>query len=262
PDAGDLKRGWNLLQKARAIGTRTQRERDYIEALSAFYRKYGKVDHEKRATAYAQAMEKVSQKYPEDGEAAVFYALSLLASAPDHDTTLENPKKAIAILNKLFEQEPEHPGVAHYLIHAADNPQLAELGLPAARRYAEVAPASPHAVHMPSHIFARLGLWQDDIQSNLKSVEVSRQHSVMRLDAVRVHSTYFTCYVFLVNTRVEKCRSANSATVRCDLQLSDHLLCAADWRGTSEACCGSEERHRALRSIDRSYAQRQRSAHR
>jgi len=197
PDAADLKRGWNLLRKARAIGARTQRERDYIEALSAFYRKYGKVDHEKRATSYAQAMEKVSQKYPEDGEAAVFYALSLLASAPDHDTTLENPKKAIAILNKLFEQEPDHPGVAHYLIHAADNPQLAELGLPAARRYAEVAPASPHAVHMPSHIFARLGLWPDDIQSNLKSVEVSRQHSGMRLGADKVHSMDFLEYAYL-----------------------------------------------------------------
>src|SRR3989449_5296252 len=109
----------------------------------------------------------------------------------------ENPKKAIAILNKLFEQEPEHPGVAHYLIHAADNPQLAELGLPAARRYAEVAPASPHAVHMPSHIFTRLGLWQDDIQSNLKSVEVSRQHSGMRLGADKVHSMDFLEYAYL-----------------------------------------------------------------
>jgi tetratricopeptide (TPR) repeat protein len=197
PDTADLKRGRDLLQKARAIGAKTQRERHYIEALRAFYRKYDKVDHEKRATAYAQAMENVSQKYPDDHEASVFYALSLLASAPDHDTTLENPKKAIAILNKLFEQEPDHPGVAHYLIHAADNPQLAELGLPAARRYAEVAPASPHAVHMPSHIFARLGLWQDDIQSNLKSVEVSRQHSGMRLGADKLHSMDFLEYAYL-----------------------------------------------------------------
>jgi len=197
PDTVDLKRGWNLLQKAHAIGANTARERDYIEALSAFYRKYDKVDHEKRATAYAQAMEKVSQKYPDDHEASVFYALSLLASVPDHDTTLQNPKKAIAILNKLFEQEPDHPGVAHYLIHAADNPQLAELGLPAARRYTEVAPASPHAVHMPSHIFARLGLWPDDIQSNLKSVEVSRQHSGMRLGADKVHSMDFLEYAYL-----------------------------------------------------------------
>jgi tetratricopeptide (TPR) repeat protein len=197
PDTADLKRGRDLLQKAHAIGAKTQRERHYIEALSAFYRKYDKVDHEKRATAYAQAMENVSQKYPDDHEASVFYALSLLASAPDHDTTLENPKKAIAILNKLFEQEPDHPGAAHYLIHAADNPQLAELGLPAARRYAEVAPASPHAVHMPSHIFARLGLWQDDIQSNLKSVEVSRQHSGMRLVADKLHSMDFLEYAYL-----------------------------------------------------------------
>ncbi|HEV2728588.1 MAG TPA: hypothetical protein VGV15_01030, partial [Terriglobales bacterium] len=194
PDSADLKRGWSLLRKAHGIGAKTARERDYIEALSAFYRRHDKKDHEKRATAYAQAMQKVAQKYPDDHEASVFYALSLLASAPDHDTTLENPKKAIAILNKLFEQEPEHPGVAHYLIHAADNPQLAQLGLSAARRYAEIAPASPHAVHMPSHIFARLGLWQDDIQSNLKSVEVSRQHSSMRLGADKVHSMDFLEY--------------------------------------------------------------------
>jgi tetratricopeptide (TPR) repeat protein len=197
PDSADLKRAWSLLRKACAIGAKTPRERDYIEALSAFYRRYDKLDHEKRATAYAQAMEKVSQRYPDDHEASVFYALSLLASAPDHDTTLENPKKAIAILNKLFEQEPEHPGVAHYLIHAADNPQLAQLGLSAARRYAEIAPASPHAVHMPSHIFARLGLWQDDIQSNLKSVQVSRQHSGMRLGADKVHSMDFLEYASL-----------------------------------------------------------------
>src|SRR5438874_7585830 len=199
PDAADLKRGWNLLRKARAIGARTQRERDYIEALSAFYRKYGKVDHKKSATFYGQAMEKVSQKYPEDGEAAVFYALSLLASAPDHDTTLENPKKAIAILNKLFEQEPEHPGVAHYLIHAADNPQLAELGLPAARRYAEVAPASPHAVHMPSHIFARLGLWQDDINSNLGAIKAADKMASMHLHVLHheVHSLDFLEYAYL-----------------------------------------------------------------
>jgi tetratricopeptide (TPR) repeat protein len=197
PGAADLKSGWSLLQKARATGAKTARERDYIDALSAFYRRADKVDHEKRTTAYAQAMEKVSQKYPDDHEASVFYALALLASTPDQDATLENPRKAIALLNKLFEQEPDHPGVAHYLIHAADHPQLAELGLPAARRYAEIAAASPHAVHMPSHIFARLGLWQDDIQSNLKSVEVARQHSGMRLGADKVHCMDFLEYAYL-----------------------------------------------------------------
>jgi hypothetical protein len=103
-------------------------------------------------------MQKLFAQYPKDREAAVFYALSLLGSQPGTDTKLENPKKAIAILAELFKEAPDHPGVAHYLIHAADNPHLADLGLPAARRYAQIAPASPHALHMPSHIFARLGL--------------------------------------------------------------------------------------------------------
>jgi tetratricopeptide (TPR) repeat protein len=177
--------------------TKTQRERDYIDALAAFYRDSGKLDHEKRAAAYAEGMEKVYTKYPDDHEAAVFYALALLASEPDHDTTLEHPRKAIAILTKIFEQEPDHPGVAHYLIHAADNPQLAQVGLPAARHYAQIAPASPHAVHMPSHIFARLGLWQDDIRSNLQALEALRRYPDLHMGADRIHSMDFLEYAYL-----------------------------------------------------------------
>jgi tetratricopeptide (TPR) repeat protein len=197
PDESALGRGRELLEKAKAAGAKTPREIDYIEALSAFYRDSAALNHEKRAALYAQAMEKLSQKYPGDHEAAVFYALALLASQPDHDTTLENPRKAIAILNRVFDQQPDHPGIAHYLIHAADNPQLAPLGLAAARRYAAIAPGSPHAVHMPSHIFARLGLWQDDIQSNLRSVEVARQHPAMRLGADKMHAMDFLEYAYL-----------------------------------------------------------------
>ena len=106
-------------------------------------------------------MEAASQRHPEDREAAVFYGLSLLASAPDRDATFANQKKAAAVLEKVFAEAPDHPGVAHYLIHSYDSPQMAQLGLPAARRYAQIAPAAPHALHMPSHIFARLGLWQE-----------------------------------------------------------------------------------------------------
>jgi tetratricopeptide (TPR) repeat protein len=123
----------------------------------------------------------VYETYPDDHEAAAFYALSLLASEPEDDTTFANRKKAAAILEKLFAMEPDHPGVAHYLIHTYDKPQLAQLGLPAARRYAQIAPAAPHALHMPSHIFARVGDWQDDIKSNLASVAATRKTAAMHM---------------------------------------------------------------------------------
>ncbi len=127
PDAATVKQGWELVQKAQAIGANTPRERGYIDAMAAFYRSdHSKWDFEKRATAYSQAMAKVYQSYPSDQEAATFYALSLLGSEPDNDTTFINRKKAISILNTLFQEDPNDPGVAHYLIHACDNPQFAQ----------------------------------------------------------------------------------------------------------------------------------------
>lgn len=198
PEESDLKEGWDLIRKGQAIGAKTQRERDYVDALAFFYRDYDKVDHEQRCTAYSQAMEKVYQRYPRDPEAAVFYALSLLTWAPDAKTALDNAKKAIAILNPLFAADPNDPGVAHYLIHAADDPRLAQLGLPAARRYAQIAPASPHALHMPSHIFARLGLWQEDIQSNLATIAATQRPSAIHFGAEhQVHSMDFLEYAYL-----------------------------------------------------------------
>lgn len=199
PSKDDLALGWELIQKAQQTKAKTQRERDYIDALSAFYRDSGKVDHEERASAYAAAMERVYRKYPADLEAAVFYSLALLGSG-SQETEIANEKKAIAILQKLFAQEPEHPGVAHYLIHATDNPQFAQEGLAAARRYASIAPSAPHALHMPSHIFARLGLWQDDIQSNLAAVAAAQQQAeTMHLHMVhnRIHSMDFLEYAYL-----------------------------------------------------------------
>ncbi len=158
PSEQDLKRGWELVQKAKSAEIRTAREREYIGALAGFYAG-DKVDYEKRAAAWCEGMEKVYAANPKDQEAAAFYALSLLVSEPADDKSLANSRRAIEILNRLLEEAPSHPGAAHYLIHAADNPNLAALGLPAARRYAQIAPAVPHALHMPSHIFARLGLW-------------------------------------------------------------------------------------------------------
>jgi len=204
PDAATVQRGAEELKKARKLKAPTAREHDYIAALGAFYSTNKKLDHEARAKAYSDAMEKVYERYgveatPQDHEAAAFYALSLLAAEPDNDTTFANRKKAGAVLEKLFETEPNHPGIAHYLIHTYDKPQLAQLGLPAARRYAQVAPAAPHALHMPSHIFARVGDWPDDIQSNLASIAATRKTAAMHMggEGHQFHAMDFLIYAYL-----------------------------------------------------------------
>jgi tetratricopeptide (TPR) repeat protein len=197
PSDAAMKQGWTFIQKGQALRAKTQRERDYVDALAIFYRDDGR-DYETRNREYSEAMEKLYRQYPTDVEAAVFYSLSLLTWYPDKDHPLSNAKKAIAILNRVFEKNPNHTGVAHYLIHASDAPQLAPLGLRAARRYAQIAPASPHALHMPSHIFARLGLWQDDIQSNLAALEAARHPLGMHVGAEnQVHAMEFLEYAYL-----------------------------------------------------------------
>src|SRR2546423_849114 len=173
PDPATLERGGAQLKTAKSLPA-TPREKDYIAALSKFY-EHPRKPYQKRATAYSNAMEKVYQRHPDDHEAAAFYALSVLAA--DHDKTNANRKRAAAVLEKLFAEEPNHPGVTHYLIHTYDKPDMAQLGLPAARRYAQLAPAAPHALHMPAHIFARLGLWQDDIDSNVRSIAATQKEA-------------------------------------------------------------------------------------
>ena len=202
PDAKTIKKEFAVVKKAQKLHANTERERDYIAALKIFYSN-GKLDHEKRAKTYSDAMEKVYQKYPDDHEAATFYALSLLASEPDQDTTFANRKKAGAVLEKLFDIEPNHPGVAHYLIHSYDKPQLAELGLPAARRYAQIAPFAPHAVHMPSHIFARVGDWQASIKSNQASIDATRKTAAMHMGGAghQFHAMDYLIYAYLQSGR-------------------------------------------------------------
>ncbi|MGH7276068.1 MAG: hypothetical protein ACREIY_03440 [Candidatus Rokuibacteriota bacterium] len=168
--------GWAAVEKAKAAGAKTQRERDYIAAIEAFYKDADKVDHRTRALAYRQAMEQLSQRHPDDREAAVFYALALNATALPTDKTYADQLKAAALLEKVFAEQPQHPGVAHYLIHSYDYPPIAEKGLTAARRYAGIAPAAPHALHMPSHIFTRRGYWQDSIESNRASAAAAADH--------------------------------------------------------------------------------------
>ena len=203
PDKATIKKGNAEVKRAIALHSRDDREWGYISAMEAFYG--GKKDrgYQSRAVAYSKAMEVAYRHHPEDREAAAFYALSLLASVPDHDTTFSNQKKAAAILEKLFAEEPDHPGVAHYLIHSYDTPQMAQLGLPAAQRYAKIAPASPHALHMPSHIFARLGMWQDDINSNLASIAATRKSAAMHMggEGHEFHAMDFLEYAYLQSGR-------------------------------------------------------------
>jgi len=198
PSEHSLERGAELLKKASGLEA-TSREKDYIAALRAFYSHANETKHEERAVAYSKAMKTVMERYPGDHEAAVFYALSLLGSNPEDDKGLENAREAVAILTKLFLEQPDHPGIAHYIIHSCDNPKMAELALPAARKYAAIAPDSAHAVHMPSHIFARLGLWQDDIQSNLRAIKIADQQAAMHVHTMhhRVHSMDFLQYAYL-----------------------------------------------------------------
>lgn len=159
------RKGHEYLEKARKIGTADQREREYISALGILLSGAGPASAG-QLSGYSHALEQICKHYPEDGEAQAFYALSLLA-LPDKPDDLPVRRQAIAILNRLSAAQPEHPGAVHYLIHAADTPELAPEGLEAARRYAKIAPDSSHALHMPSHIFVRLGLWQESIDSNL-----------------------------------------------------------------------------------------------
>ena len=204
PDAKVIERGLDEVHQAKTTdGPATRREKAYIAAVKAFYSDSKKLKHEARAQAYSDAMKKVYETYPDDHEAAAFYALSLLASEPHEDTTFANRKQAAAILEKLFVIEPDHPGVAHYLIHSYDKPQLAQLGLPAARRYAQIAPASPHALHMPSHIFARVGLWQDDINSNLASIAATRKTAAMHMggEGHQFHAMDFLFYAYMQSGR-------------------------------------------------------------
>ena len=175
PSKAELQRAHAALAKAEAAPAKSERERDYVAAVAAYYRDSDKLDPKARALAYNEAMSALHKRYPADREAAIFYALSQIAAGTqDQDPNFSREKEAAAILNAVLKEEPDHPGVTHYLIHGFDYPPLADLAVPAARRYASIAPDSPHAQHMPSHIFTRLGMWDESIASNLKSEASAR----------------------------------------------------------------------------------------
>jgi hypothetical protein len=210
PSPAMLQKGSAALDKTHGLAA-TPREKDYIAAIAAFYRDADKLDHRTRALAYEKAMAQVYARYSDDREAAVFYALALTATAAPTDKTYANQKKAGAILEKVYAEQPNHPGVAHYLIHSYDYPPLAGHALVAARGYAKIAPSVPHAQHMPAHIFTRLGLWQESIDSNLASASAGKAYYArLGKDTVwdqTLHALDYVVYAYLQTGRDKQARA-------------------------------------------------------
>jgi len=208
PDDKTLKEGRKDIEKAQKLRSANPREQGFINAAAAFYQKKSKMTHAERTQAYSSALEKLHAQSPGDVEISAFYALSLVSLADKDVDTDANLKKAISILDPLFQQHPDHPGVAHYMIHATDRPEFAAQGLEAARRYAAIAPDSSHALHMPSHIFVRLGLWEDSITSNIAAT-TSAAHAAEMHQAefhYQTHAMDFLCYSYLQSGQEAKAR--------------------------------------------------------
>ncbi len=197
------------IQRAQQIGPRSERERQYIHAASLVYEKAATVPYPARALHYEAAMSALAAKYPQDVEAQVFYALALLSNAPPTDKTHAKQKQAAALLEPLDRSYPDHPGIPHYLIHAYDNAELAPQGLAAARAYSLIAPSAPHALHMPSHIFTRLGLWDDSIASNLAAQAAAHQQGDT---GEELHAMDYLMYAYLQSGRDEDRESGHSTT--------------------------------------------------
>ena len=189
-----LERGQAAVEKGRAAAAKTPRERAYIEAVAELYKDYGTVDQRMRTVAYEKAMEKLAAAHTEDSEARLFYALALDQTALPTDRTYANLLKAGALLERELPNQPDHPGIAHYIIHSYDVPPLAAKALDAARRYAKIAPDAPHALHMPSHTFTRLGYWDESIQTNLASAAAARKDNAA---SEELHALDYQVYAYL-----------------------------------------------------------------
>lgn len=246
-DNGDVAAGRNALHKAQALATEnsrtTAREKAYIEALAEVYREDGK-DKTAYGQAFEQKMATLQAAYPDDSEAAIFHALSLAITAPKTDKTFANQRKCGEILEPIFARQPQHPGVAHYIIHCYDNPALAEQGLGAARAYAKIAPASAHANHMPSHIFTRVGLWDESIASNRKSAELAASAESTSTNGEardqRLHAMDYLEYAYLQSGRLQQAKAVldemNSLPSVSGLTLTgDYALAAIPARYAIEA---------------------------
>ena len=205
-----LRRGAAFAERAALLGAPTARERGFLAAGAALYRGFDSIPNSRRLQAYSDTLVRVYRDFPNDPEVAIYYALSLVATAPKTDTTFARQKRAAAILNPLFQRFPQHPGLAHYLIHANDSPRLAQLGLNAARRYAEIAPSAPHAQHMPSHIFIWLGLWDETIAANTRAFEAGLAYARAHNQPVapeRLHALDYMVYAYLQQGRDREARA-------------------------------------------------------
>jgi len=209
PEASHMELGWQEVQKAQSLTAGTQRERAYIAALARFYRP-GSEDYPARIAAYSSEMSSLYAHYPNDVDAGAFYALSVLAAEKPGDSSLAQEQKAMAVLAPLFQKFPDNPGVVHYIIHACDNPAMAADGLAAADHYGEIAPSGPHAFHMPGHIYARLGLWPQDIASQLGSIKASQAAEAQGESGVmdEPHSYDFLLYAYLQTGQDDRAKEA------------------------------------------------------
>ena len=244
PPAANLAEGLAAIQKGKAIGAKTPREREFIDALGAFYTDYDKIDHRTRVQAYLKAMAAVAQHYPQDDEAQIYYALALDVAASPADKTYSNQLKAAAILEDIFKRQPQHPGVAHYLIHSYDYPPIAEKGLDAATRYSKIAPTAPHAQHMPSHIFTRVGYWKESIAANAGSVRAAKADKEY---GDQLHGQDYMVYAYLQLAQDKNARAvidemAAGTAVNPDLPGASFALAASparyamergDWSGAA-----------------------------
>ena len=204
PPAPNLAPALAAIEKAKSVGAKTERERDFINALTILYTDYDKIEYRVRLQSYLKAMEAIAAKYPDDDEAQIFYAITLNVSASPADKTYAQQLKGAAILEPIFKRQPQHPGVAHYLIHLYDYPAIADHGLDAARRYAAIAPAAPHAQHMPSHIFTRVGYWKDSIASNTASVKAAKADKESN---EQLHAMDYMVYAYLQLARDAEARA-------------------------------------------------------
>ena len=244
PPAPNLAPALAAIEKAKSVGAKSERERDYINALAVLYTDYDKADYRTRLQAYLKAMEGLAAKYPNDDEAQIYYAITLNVSASPADKTYAQQLKGAAILEPIFKRQPHHPGIAHYLIHLYDYPPIAEKGLDAAQRYAGIAPAAPHAQHMPSHIFTRVGYWKESIASNLASVKAAKAD---KEGNDQLHAMDYMVYAYLQLGRDHEARTvvdemAQSTNYNPDIQGGPFALAASparyaiergDWKGAA-----------------------------
>jgi tetratricopeptide (TPR) repeat protein len=241
----NLPLGLAAIQKAKTVGAKTQRERDYIDALAIMYVDYDKVGHVPRIQAFLKAMEGLAQKYPDDDEAQIAYAITLNTSASPADKTYAQQMKGAAILEPMSKRLPHHPGITHYLIHLYDYPATAAKGLDAANRYAKVAPAAPHAQHMPSHIYTRVGYWKESIASNIASARAAKAD---KEPADQLHGMDYLVYAYLqlaqdkkalevideMNTVTGFNPNVRAATFALAASPARYMVERGDWKGASE----------------------------